>query len=122
MRVPCVCSRQALSEVHALSALCDSRTILRYFSSWFEDDVLYVQTEMCWGSVEQLLTKATASVTTASQCLGEMMVGGDHVWCHEEMTPVPPVVEDVVDSFGGSDDFFLRRCDAVPLSGPPAGE
>ena len=44
-----------LREVHAVAALAASPHVLRYFSAWREDDVLYIQTELAWGSLEDAI-------------------------------------------------------------------
>ena len=57
----------ALREVYALAALSGCRTVLRYFGAWIEDGFLYTQTEMCCGSVEQLVLNQQLAVMTQSQ-------------------------------------------------------
>lgn len=43
-----------LSEVHALAALSDCPHVVRYFSAWFEEERLYVQTELLDGTIEDV--------------------------------------------------------------------
>eukprot|EP00871_Galdieria_phlegrea_P005613 jgi/Galph1/6052/GphlegSOOS_G4746.1 len=47
--------QRALKEIYSLAAFSGCPNIIRYFSSWEEDDVLYIQTEYCeQGSVMSL--------------------------------------------------------------------
>ncbi|GAA0172444.1 non-receptor serine/threonine protein kinase [Lithospermum erythrorhizon] len=39
--------RKALMEVQAMAALGSHQNIVRYYTSWFEDDHLYIQMELC---------------------------------------------------------------------------
>lgn len=41
-----------LKEVHALAALGGHPHMVRYLSAWREDEHLYIQTELAWGSLE----------------------------------------------------------------------
>ena len=43
----------ALREAWALAALPSCDNLLRYFSSWHEQDHLFIQTELCDGTLEQ---------------------------------------------------------------------
>ncbi|KAG7025573.1 Wee1-like protein kinase, partial [Cucurbita argyrosperma subsp. argyrosperma] len=42
-----VCPRRALMEVQALAALGSHENIVGYYSSWFENEQLYIQMELC---------------------------------------------------------------------------
>ncbi len=64
----CYLSRQhALNEVFAMSAIVGCRTLVRYYSSWIEDDHLYTQLEICCCSVEQLVNGQSSAVLTQTQ-------------------------------------------------------
>lgn len=39
--------RNHLKEVNALAAVGDCPHVVRYYDAWFENDVLYIQTEFC---------------------------------------------------------------------------
>jgi len=41
--------QNVLREVYALAAMTDNPYVVRYFSAWIEDDILYIQTELCEG-------------------------------------------------------------------------
>jgi hypothetical protein len=67
--------QNVLSEIYALSALSEITTnaepavfhIVRYHQSWREDNAVYIQTELCSGTVAQQMMMATnASSTTSS--------------------------------------------------------
>lgn len=42
-----------LKEIYALSAVRDNVHVVRYYSSWEEDGKLYIQTELCSGTLQQ---------------------------------------------------------------------
>eukprot|EP00871_Galdieria_phlegrea_P002199 jgi/Galph1/2980/GphlegSOOS_G1621.1 len=47
--------QNVLKEVYALAAMTDNPHVVRYFNAWIEDDILYIQTELCEeGSVMSL--------------------------------------------------------------------
>eukprot|EP00511_Aplanochytrium_stocchinoi_P004448 CAMPEP_0204834242 /NCGR_PEP_ID=MMETSP1346-20131115/19238_1 /ASSEMBLY_ACC=CAM_ASM_000771 /TAXON_ID=215587 /ORGANISM="Aplanochytrium stocchinoi, Strain GSBS06" /LENGTH=292 /DNA_ID=CAMNT_0051967413 /DNA_START=200 /DNA_END=1074 /DNA_ORIENTATION=- len=53
---------RVLKEVYALAALChdDNPHIVRYFSAWIEDCRLYIQTELCDMSLQDMLKEKQA--------------------------------------------------------------
>ena len=48
---PSAARRNELKEVHAMAAIAHPH-VLRYYVAWREDDQLYIQTELAWGSLE----------------------------------------------------------------------
>ena len=41
-----------LREIYALSTQGDNVHVVRYFNAWEQDDKLYIQTELCTGSLD----------------------------------------------------------------------
>lgn len=49
-----------LREIYALSTQGDNVHVVRYFSAWEQDDKLYIQTELCTGSLEDVRRRKSA--------------------------------------------------------------
>lgn len=47
---------QEWREVHAMAFLSASPHFVRYYTAWREDNFLYIQTEICWGNLEDAVT------------------------------------------------------------------
>ncbi|CAM6105349.1 unnamed protein product [Calypogeia fissa] len=46
--------KQALVEVQALATIGSHPHVVRYHTAWFEDDYLYIQTELCFGNLNEM--------------------------------------------------------------------
>ncbi|KAL3677436.1 hypothetical protein R1sor_027384 [Riccia sorocarpa] len=54
--------KEALTEVQALAAIGAHRNIVRYHTAWFENDYLYIQTELCECNLSEMRAEGKLSV------------------------------------------------------------
>jgi len=65
-----------LREIYALSTQGDNIHVVRYFNAWEQDDKLYIQTELCTGSLEDVRKRQGAqSEDTLREILVQIATG-----------------------------------------------
>jgi len=100
----------ALANVSMEAENCPN--IVRYFSSWFEDGRLHIQTELCEGSLRDRLARRGRS---GRPRLGAAITGGE---CQEELRfATPEIVQVVRDVANGLN--VLHGCNFVHLDIKP---
>lgn len=72
--------RQALTEVQALAAVGYHQNVLRYYTSWFEADHLYIQTELCDGTLSD--NKSDSSEKFLTDVMWQIASAVDHIHKH----------------------------------------
>ena len=102
-------------EVHALAALAACPHIVRYYHAWCDDDVLYIQTELAWGSLQDAVLGRRPSNAPGGR----------------RLVPPPPEArhsgeggDDAVGGVGGGDeaagaDAIGAASDLAASRGPP---
>eukprot|EP00516_Mucochytrium_quahogii_P000512 CAMPEP_0203753266 /NCGR_PEP_ID=MMETSP0098-20131031/7057_1 /ASSEMBLY_ACC=CAM_ASM_000208 /TAXON_ID=96639 /ORGANISM=" , Strain NY0313808BC1" /LENGTH=602 /DNA_ID=CAMNT_0050643783 /DNA_START=488 /DNA_END=2296 /DNA_ORIENTATION=- len=121
---------RVLKEVYALAALCNSEEnnhIVRYFSAFVEDGRLYIQTELCERSLQDMIRTESfpGGIETVAKEMGRQVLQGlarlhKQNLAHLDIKPANIFVKNGVYKVGDLGHACLARIQQVPLPAPPA--